>query len=140
MLEQVIIWFYQYETLLTWVGTASALMFVFSLLMLPWLLSRIPADYFRRQPPVTTWIMLMTPRNLLRNLLGLPILVAGILMLVLPGQGLLTVLLGLAIMQFPGKYSLERWLVSRRGILQSINWIRHQSGVCALDIQPESNG
>lgn len=140
MLEQVIIWFYQYETLLTWVGTASALMFVFSLLMLPWLLSRIPADYFQRHQPTTTWIMLMTPHNLLRNLLGLPILVAGILMLVLPGQGLLTVLLGLAIMQFPGKYNLERWLVSRRGILQSINWIRHQSGVDALDIQPESNG
>lgn len=134
MLKQVILWFYQYETLLAWIGTASALMFVFSLLMLPWLLSRIPADYFRRHKTETTWMMLLTPRNLLRNLLGLPVLVAGILMLVLPGQGLLTIFIGLAIMQFPGKHDLERRVVSRRGILQAINWVRGKAGVAALEV------
>jgi hypothetical protein len=134
MLKQVIHWFHQYEVVLAWIGTASLLMFIFSLLMLPWLLSKIPADYFRRHKPTTTWVMLMAPRNLLRNLLGLPVLTAGVLMLVLPGQGLLTIMLGLAIMQFPGKYELERWLISRKGILQAINWIRRKSGGVELEL------
>lgn len=134
MLKQVTFWFHQYESVLAWIGTVSALMFVFSLLMLPWLLSKIPVDYFKRQQPVATWVMLMTPRNLLRNLLGLPVLLAGIVMLVLPGQGILTILLGLTIMHFPGKYNLERWLISRKGILQAINWIRRRSGATELEL------
>ncbi|MEZ5537022.1 MAG: PGPGW domain-containing protein [Thiolinea sp.] len=133
MLKQLTFWFDQYESALAWIGTVSVLMFIFSLLMLPWLLSKIPVDYFKCHKPVTTWKMLLLPRNLLRNLLGLPVLIAGIIMLVLPGQGLLTVFLGLAIMQFPGKYALERWVISRRGVLTTINWIRGKAGVANLE-------
>lgn len=77
-------------------------MFIFSLLMRPWLLSKIQVDYFKHRQPESSWLMLVSPHNLLRNL---PLL-AGVLMLVLPGQGLLTIFVGLAIMQFPGKYDL----------------------------------
>jgi hypothetical protein len=42
----------------------------------------------------------------------------------MPGQGLLTILIGLILVNFPGKYKIERRLVRRPGVLQSINKIR----------------
>jgi hypothetical protein len=48
----------------------------------------------------------------------------GFLMLFLPGQGLLTIAVGLLLLDYPGKYSLERRIVSRPSVLQGINWVR----------------
>ncbi|MFI0400357.1 MAG: PGPGW domain-containing protein [Thiolinea sp.] len=133
MLNNITDWLAQHETLLYWVGISSALMFVFSLLLLPILINKIPIDYFshRRQGhPVD----LLKPGNILRNLLGLVVLLAGLAMLVLPGQGILCILLGLTIMNFPGKYALERWVVTRKGVLESLNWIREQGGKPPLEV------
>jgi UPF0716 family protein affecting phage T7 exclusion len=63
-----------------------------------------------------------------KNLLGYIFVVAGILMLMLPGQGFLTILIGITLIDFPGKYALERWIVSHGSVLRSINWIRRQAG------------
>ena len=47
-----------------------------------------------------------------KNLLGFVLIVAGIAMLVLPGQGLLTIVVGVVLMNFPG-----RTLYAARGSL-----------------------
>ena len=47
---------------------------------------------------------------------------------VLPGQGLLTILIGISLVNFPGKYRLERYLVSRRWAQRSLNWVRKRGG------------
>jgi len=49
-------------------------------------------------------------------------------MLVLPGQGVMTVLIGVALLDFPGKHRLQRWIVGRRGVLDALNWIRRKRG------------
>jgi len=49
-------------------------------------------------------------------------------MLVLPGQGLLTILAGLVLLHFPRKHELLRWIVSRPAVLASANWVRHRAG------------
>ena len=64
----------------------------------------------------------------LKNLIGALLLVLGVIMLFVPGQGLLTMLIGLMLMNFPGKYRLERWLVRRSGVLNSLNWLRRRRG------------
>ncbi|NIV30742.1 MAG: hypothetical protein GWN58_14950, partial [Anaerolineae bacterium] len=69
----------------------------------------------------------------LKNLLGLVLLVAGVAMLVLPGQGLLTIVIALTLLNFPGKYHLERWVVSRPPVYRAINWIRRRRGVAELE-------
>lgn len=112
------------ENILIWMGAFSALTFVLSLLLLPWLLGKIPADYFVRPRDPVAWHVLLKPHTIQRNLLGLPVLLAGIAMLVLPGQGILTILVGLGIMNFPGKFALERWIVTRKGVLPALNWVR----------------
>ncbi|MCB1691241.1 MAG: hypothetical protein KDI19_00675 [Pseudomonadales bacterium] len=105
------------------------------------LLARLPADYFvndarRREHdslahyPRVAQVLL----PLVKNLAGALFVVTGIVLLVLPGQGVLTLLAGLALMNFPGKYTAERWLVRRRQVRQSIDWIRRRAGQPPLEL------
>lgn len=50
-------------------------------------------------------------------------------MFFIPGQGILTMLIGLGLMSFPGKYALEKKLIAQPAVLNSINWIRDKAGV-----------
>ena len=119
----------KYQHLLVWMGIGSVFVFIISLLSLPWLVAQIPDDYFvpkKRQP--TQW---KTERPLVRliillgkNWLGYVLLMGGILMLFLPGQGVLTMLTGLLLIDYPGKFRLERKIVSTPAILKSLNWLR----------------
>lgn len=122
------------ESILIMLGVISAVMFVLSLVLLPWFLNKIPTDYFTRARDPDPWHVIMQPRAIVRNIFGLAIVSAGIAMLVLPGQGLLTILIGLATMQFPGKFELEKWIVTRKGVLEGINWVRTKSGKTALQV------
>lgn len=108
-------------------------MFVASVVAVPWMLVRIPSDYFGpgtehstpfadRHPIVRATLLAV------RNALGAVLIAAGIAMLVLPGQGVLTILAGLVLLHFPRKHELMRWIVSRRAVLASANWVRHRAG------------
>ncbi|MFT7680527.1 MAG: hypothetical protein ACI8QC_004533 [Planctomycetota bacterium] len=97
------------------------------LLALPWALARLPHDYFEDARPHTPPSLGIGIR-VLRNLLGALVVLAGVAMLILPGQGLLTILAGMVLMEFPGKRRLERALVARPGVLAAINWLRARAG------------
>jgi amino acid transporter len=120
------------ETVYVGLGIASVIVFLLSLLLLPVFVRKIPSNYFVREHQDDPWHLLLQPRNILRNTLGILLIIAGIAMLVLPGQGLLTMLIGIAVMNFPGKYELERWLVGRKGVLRALNWIRRKAKVADL--------
>jgi len=130
-------WFEAHPGVWTTLVVVSAVMFFATLLAVPMLVVRIPADYFvrprrapsrwRREHPAT-WLIL----QIVKNLLGVVLILAGIAMLVLPGQGLVTILIGLMLTNFPGKYRLERWLVSRPPVHRGINWMRRRAGRPAL--------
>ncbi len=121
------------ETLLWTLGIVSVITFLASLIIIPWLVVRIPVDYFaekkrRRvswanQHPVVRWILLI-----IKNLFGVIFIVLGIGMLVLPGQGLLTILIGIILLNFPGKYRLERWLIRRKPVHRAVDWLRRKAG------------
>lgn len=130
-------WLYGNETVILWLAASTIITFVATLIAVPILIIRIPPDYFSRQKiharpwanlhPVVR-AMLVTGKNVL----GAIFVVAGIIMLVLPGQGIFTILIGIMLLDFPGKYRLERWIVARRPVLQSINWLRQRAGRAAL--------
>lgn len=98
------------------------------------ILVRLPSDYFcapRASNDQETAHGSFFPvgivfRNLLRNLLGAVLIGLGIILSLpgVPGQGLLTVLAGLLLLDFPGKRSLLHKLVNRPRVLQSINRLR----------------
>jgi len=63
-----------------------------------------------------------------RNILGWLLILAGIAMLVLPGPGLVVMLVGITLADFPGKRPLQLWILSRRHILGPINRLRKRFG------------
>ncbi|MHC4899759.1 MAG: PGPGW domain-containing protein [Planctomycetota bacterium] len=135
-------WIRDHESLLYWLGIVSVVSLVASLIAIPMLIARLPQDYFahrrrhrlredRRSPIALLGVIV-------KNLFGGLLVLAGILMLALPGQGILTILIGLTIMNFPGKYRLERWLVGRPAVLKALNWIRAKTNKPPLHVSLEA--
>ncbi|MCB1837239.1 MAG: hypothetical protein KDH99_06415 [Alcanivoracaceae bacterium] len=120
---------------LPWLTAAGALMAILSMVAIPWLVVRIPDDYFSTpgRPEVQRGPLAWTIW-LLRNTLATVLVIAGVIMLVLPGQGILTILVGIACSTFPGKYRLERRLVRRPKVLAALNWIRRHYDKPPLDV------
>lgn len=97
-------------------------------------LVKLPVTYFRTDHPREFW----TDRHpgirfagvVAKNLLGLLLVGLGIVMALpgVPGQGVLTILLGIMLLDFPGKRRLELKLVRRPKVLQAINRLRHRFG------------
>ena len=133
-------WIQSHEVILWWLAVVSIVTFVSTLVAVPLLVVKIPSDYFAHgrhtrvqwadQHVVVRWMLLLA-----KNLLGYILIAAGILMLVLPGQGMLTIVAGIMLLNFPGKYKLERWIVSHRPVLQSINWARQRAGKAPLVLE-----
>jgi hypothetical protein len=131
-------WLRGHEAVLWWMGALSVATFVGTLIGLPILVARIPADYFRTdRRSASHHAQSSVPRVLsvlLKNLLGIVLILAGVAMLVLPGQGILTILMGLMLMNFPGKRALERRLVQQPSVLRAINWMRARAHQPALEV------
>ena len=109
----------------------SLAMLVATLVVFPFVIVRLPARYFaerNRPQPLSRHLLVHVTLMALKNLLGLTLVVAGILLLFLPGQGLLTLIIGLTIMNYPGKFVIERWLVRRPRVLPALNWLRLRFG------------
>jgi len=125
------------EEMFLWLGLVSLATFLISLVTLPFLITKIPADYFSSHTRTPSgWknahpslrILLL----ILKNFLGVILLAGGILMLFLPGQGLLTLAMGMMLMDYPGKYKLERRIVSFPLVLKGLNWLRRKRGAPAF--------
>lgn len=122
----------EYQGVLWWTFAISLALFLLTPLAVAWLLVRLPADYFAAKTRHrTTQKMAAMPRLALlaaKNVLGAVLVVAGLVMLVVPGQGLLTIAAGLMLLDFPGKFRLERWFATRPQVWRSINWVRRRAG------------
>jgi hypothetical protein len=106
---------------------------VASVLIVGYVLARLPADYFINpgaRRPIDRHPILKVLVILARNLLGYVLIALGIVLSLpgVPGQGLLTVLMGVMLIDVPGKFQLERWLVTRRPVLAGVNKLREKFG------------
>ena len=113
-----------HKELAIWLSIASVVMFVGSLLAVPWLIARAPRDFFTRDQQSSAGRPL---RKLLKNLAGLVLFGAGIAMLLLPGQGVLTLVVGLALLDIPGKHALLVRLARRPSVMRALNYIRQRT-------------
>jgi archaellum biogenesis protein FlaJ (TadC family) len=115
--------------LLPWLAVFSVTTFFGTLIALPILIIRIPEDYFmhEKRKARSNTERLMGFRlfsRALKNTAGLFFILIGIVMLFLPGQGLLSILIGTMLTDFPGKYRLERALIKQQKVMSTINWLR----------------
>jgi hypothetical protein len=106
--------------------------FLANLALVSFILVKIPADYFResrqgkfleKQSPVVRVLALIG-----KNIAGVILVVLGVLLSLpgVPGQGVLTILLGIMLLDFPGRRRFERWIVSSPRVLKTVNKLRHR--------------
>jgi uncharacterized membrane protein YbaN (DUF454 family) len=130
---------------LTWRGVLiGALIFLgtffINLAIVSFILVKIPADHFSKSHKTKFWSgsnpALHAAKFIGKNILGILLVALGIVLSLpgVPGQGLLTVLLGIMLMDFPGKHRLEQKLLSRPAIVNTINRLRKRFGKRPLEL------
>ena len=129
------------ETLI-WLTVLSIIFFVGTLIAIPFILVRLPADYFDVRVP-RPWMqdhhpLLQVVGHIVKNALGAVFVFAGFLMLFLPGQGILTMLIGISMLDFPGKRRIEAKLIGQPTVLGVINGMRKRRGKPPLILAPDS--
>jgi len=113
-----------------WIGALSAAIFLIFLIAIPLLIVKLPYDFFIRQSmqrprlashnhPAMKLIYMIT-----KNLVGVMIIFAGIVMLFLPGQGIITIIVGLSLLNIPGKRRLVLYAVCHSFIMRPVNRLR----------------
>ena len=127
--------------LLFLLGSLSLFILIISVFMMVLIISFLPEDYFKSENrnlissvqnsryPLLKLLVLTT-----KNFFGVLLLLSGILMLVLPGQGILTIITALVFIDYPGKYKFERKLLRQKGVINSINWIRSRLSKPSLKV------
>ncbi len=133
----IVAWLGAHEALVVWMSALSLGSLVLAAVLLPVFVVRLPADYFVTEPKDVAdrrrsfgWLL-----RFLKNMVGAIFVLAGIAMLVLPGQGLLTMLIGMLLTDFPGKRRIELRIVRRPAILAFMNRLRERKGVPPLRVE-----
>jgi hypothetical protein len=118
---------------LLWAAAIYLLIFTFSLAAFGLLILLLPERYFAEgkgrlladKPPLVRWLAIIA-----KNLVGLALVALGMVLSLpgMPGQGLLTIAVGVALLDIPGKHRLVRTVVKRPGVLRSINRFRSWFG------------
>ena len=129
-------WLAHHPIWVVWLSSFSLISLILSIACLPTLIARLPSDYFFKQRKIARWDH---PRHLilfgLKNLFGFTVFLVGLLLLFLPGQGLLTILIGLMLMNYPGKSRLEQKIVRIPGVLAPRNWARGRYNITPLTLE-----
>jgi hypothetical protein len=115
-------------------------LFAIGMLSVPIVIARLPADYFVRESNGDKEQSSGLKRKLLkplRNVFGVLLVLAGVAMLVLPGQGILAILLGLSLVDFPGKRKLLLRIVKMRGVKRVVAAIRRRAHKPPLQLDLE---
>lgn len=144
-MEAITINFQQWISMDALIGptVASIIGFIGSLIAIPWILIRLPNDYFDTRVP-RHWMkdhhpILRIIGLIVKNAIGGIFLIAGFLMLFLPGQGILTMLIGISLLDFPGKRALEARIIGQTTLLNAVNTMRQKFNRQPLILAPGIN-
>jgi uncharacterized membrane protein YqjE len=124
-----------FENYAVWLLVFSVVSLVVASVLATWFVAQLPVDYFlpehrhrlRDRDRVEHWAIRIF-LFVVKNTVGIALMLAGFAMLFTPGQGLLTLLAGVLLTNFPGKYRLERTLARQPKVLAVLNWLRSRRG------------
>lgn len=102
----------------------SIAVFVGSLIAIPMALVKLPEDYLIKPPEKSKSLA----KKIAKNALGVALLAIGVAMLVLPGQGILMVIVGLTLVDFPGRHKLVVRLMKKKKVQKVVTAIRKRFG------------
>ena len=114
---------WSWTTALLILSASSAVLAAISAALVPAVLARLDDDHFLRPPP---------PPSLRKNVGGIVLLLLGVVMLFTPGQGVLTILAGLSLLDFPRRRELTTRLLRRPAVQRATTAIRARAGRAPL--------
>jgi hypothetical protein len=113
---------------------------ILSLVLVAVAVIQIPVDYFINPNPPRKWIhrhpIIRWTGLIVKNFLGACLVVVGMILSLpgVPGQGLLTIFVGLMLLDLPKKRQFETWMISRKGVLIAVNRLRARFGHLPLQM------
>ena len=132
-MDAILNWFKAHPGLTGAILVGSLVLAVIYAVLIYVAIARMSPDYFiqsdktpggwRSRHPLLRVVTLS-----IKNLVGVLLVLMGILMLVLPGQGILTLLIGISLLDFPVKRGLEKKIVGMPAVHNAINKIRSRVG------------
>ena len=127
------VWLENNSYILFYLGIISVLIFIFSIVGLRLFIIAIPSDYFINKKRVSALrdssILLWVFYKIFKTIIGYIFIAIGLLALVLPGQGILMILIGLMMSDYPKKFDLEKKIIKINTVRKGVNWIRIKSNV-----------
>ena len=129
-----------------WAAVVAVIFLLAANAVVVYLVVRLPETYFcdppgrsrlRERHPILYGVL-----RLAKNVFGGLMVVAGALLTLpgVPGPGLVLILLGVWLVEFPGKRRLARNLVRRKSIHGTMNWLRGRFGKPPLVLPPQPIG
>ena len=135
-------WLQMHANLLEGAGLFSLIMFAATLVAAPLIVIRLPSGYLNEKkerlpnlPLYWRW-----PYLVVKNVIGAALVSAGLAMLILPGQGLLTLAIGLTLMNFPGKRRLILRVAGQPRFLRAANRLRARANQEPLEAPQNTDG
>jgi hypothetical protein len=126
-------WLVRFWESLTWGDIVWTIVFSIATIIVSYVLIvvgmiKIPADYFSstyvREINHDKHFSLRWATFIVKNVIGFLLIIAGTVMIFTPGPGVPTILLGLIMMDIPGKRPLEARIIKRPEILETVNNLR----------------
>jgi uncharacterized membrane protein len=126
-------WIRNHPEIWGWIALVSISLVVIYAGILILAVIKMSPDYFSSPTPAPGTLRQRFPVlslmfKTLKTILGLALLAAGIAMLVLPGQGLVTIAVAISFLEFPGKRRLMATIVRRGTVMNTLNGIRRRAG------------
>jgi len=127
MPEPLVSWMSQNTSILAAIAGFSFLLLTTSLLATPWVLARLPENYFSKPPSRKPRSARRLCTSFIKTVLGSIMVLAGLAMMFTPGPGLVCLVLGMALSEFPGKHRLLTRLIRRPSVFSTLNWLRKKA-------------
>jgi uncharacterized membrane protein len=111
-----------------WLATTVVTMLIAGVILVT-----LPGDYLREgdaRPRHWTY-------RIIRSVVGILLVIVGLLLSLpgIPGQGVLTILAGMILIEFPGRHRIVRAIIGRPAVLKALNRLRARFGRPPLTLE-----
>lgn len=138
-MDQLLSWLSEYTLFFSAVAGVYIVLMIVSLAATPWFVASLPIDYLlpkiRHSKPMGLQGALI---QIFRNIVGLFCVILGIILMFTPGPGLIVLLVGISLAEFPGKHRLLISIAIQPNVFKSLNWMRTRGGKPPFDY-PDTN-
>ena len=125
-------WISDYNQIIQWAGIVSVFLFFLSLFLLRYVIIRMPEDYFITTSSISKSHSKSPQKIIVRvakNVVGFLLTICGIILLFTPGQGMITILIGLCLIDLAIVNQFKKKIINNSKVQKALNWIRTKKSV-----------